>query len=35
MPRAALYVIPNGGHGAVFGQARPDFVRTALAFLSA
>jgi pimeloyl-ACP methyl ester carboxylesterase len=30
---AALMVIPNGGHDAVFRQARPDFTRTALAFL--
>jgi len=33
IPDAALYVIPNGGHDAVFRAARPDFVRTALAFL--
>jgi pimeloyl-ACP methyl ester carboxylesterase len=33
IPGAALMVIPNGGHDAVFGEARPDFVRTALAFL--
>jgi len=33
IPGAALYVIPNGGHDAVFRAARPDFVRTALAFL--
>ncbi|HEY6477132.1 MAG TPA: alpha/beta fold hydrolase, partial [Polyangia bacterium] len=33
IPIAALYVIPNGGHDAVFRAARPDFVRTALAFL--
>ena len=31
IPNAALYVIPNGD--AVFRAARPDFVRTALAFL--
>jgi pimeloyl-ACP methyl ester carboxylesterase len=34
MPNAALYVIPSGGHDAVFGAARPDFVRTATAFLA-
>lgn len=28
-----LYVIPNGGHDAIFRAARPDFARTALAFL--
>jgi pimeloyl-ACP methyl ester carboxylesterase len=33
IPDAALYVIPNGGHDAVFRAARPDFARTALAFL--
>ena len=30
---AALMVIPDGGHRAVFKAARPDFVRAALAFL--
>jgi pimeloyl-ACP methyl ester carboxylesterase len=34
IPRAALYVLPGAGHDAVFGVARPDFVRTALAFLA-
>lgn len=34
IPRAALYVIPDGGHDAVFRAARPEFVRTALAFLA-
>jgi pimeloyl-ACP methyl ester carboxylesterase len=33
IPSSALMVIPNGGHDAVFRQARPDFVRAALAFL--
>jgi pimeloyl-ACP methyl ester carboxylesterase len=33
IPRAALQVIPNGGHDAIFRAARPDFVRAALAFL--
>lgn len=33
IPGAALMVIPDGGHHAVFGAARPDFVRAALAFL--
>jgi len=33
IPNAALYVIPNGGHDAIFRAARPDFVRTTLAFL--
>jgi pimeloyl-ACP methyl ester carboxylesterase len=35
IPDAALHVIPGAGHDAVFGAARPDFVRTALAFLAA
>jgi pimeloyl-ACP methyl ester carboxylesterase len=35
IPGAALYVIPNGGHEAVFGDARPEFLRVALGFLSA
>ena len=33
IPGAALYVIPGAGHDAVFGPARPEFVRAALAFL--
>lgn len=33
IPGAALYVIPEAGHDAVFRAARPDFARTALAFL--
>jgi pimeloyl-ACP methyl ester carboxylesterase len=33
IPGAALMVIPDGGHHAVFGAAQPDFVRAALAFL--
>jgi pimeloyl-ACP methyl ester carboxylesterase len=35
MPNADLYVIPGSGHDAVFGAARPDFVRTATTFLAA
>ena len=34
IPGAALYVIPNAGHDAVFGAARPEFERAALAFLA-
>jgi pimeloyl-ACP methyl ester carboxylesterase len=34
IPGAALYVIPDGGHDAVFGPARPDFVRVATTFLA-
>jgi pimeloyl-ACP methyl ester carboxylesterase len=33
IPGAALHVSPNGGHDAVFGPARAEFVRSALAFL--
>jgi pimeloyl-ACP methyl ester carboxylesterase len=33
IPRSALWVLPNGGHGPIFGEARDAFVRTALAFL--
>jgi pimeloyl-ACP methyl ester carboxylesterase len=33
IPRASLYVVPDGGHDAVFLGARGEFVRTALAFL--
>jgi pimeloyl-ACP methyl ester carboxylesterase len=35
IPEAALHVLPSGGHDAVFGPARPDFVRAALSFLEA
>ncbi|MFZ1138341.1 MAG: alpha/beta hydrolase [Candidatus Sulfotelmatobacter sp.] len=33
IPRSALWVVPNGGHGPVFQDARSQFVQTALAFL--
>ncbi|HET9308008.1 MAG TPA: alpha/beta hydrolase [Candidatus Sulfotelmatobacter sp.] len=33
IPRSALWVVPNGGHGPVFLDAAPQFVQTALAFL--
>jgi pimeloyl-ACP methyl ester carboxylesterase len=33
IPRAALWVVPNGGHGPVFSAAAPQFARTALDFL--
>jgi pimeloyl-ACP methyl ester carboxylesterase len=33
IPRAWLSVVPNGGHGPVFGSQAPLFVETALAFL--
>jgi pimeloyl-ACP methyl ester carboxylesterase len=34
IPQSWLWVIPNGGHGPVFGPDAPRFVETALAFLS-
>ncbi|MGE5243415.1 MAG: alpha/beta fold hydrolase [Betaproteobacteria bacterium] len=33
IPRSYLWVVPNGGHGPVFGQSAPSFGATALAFL--
>jgi pimeloyl-ACP methyl ester carboxylesterase len=33
IPRSWLWVVPNGGHGPVFGRAAPLFVEVALAFL--
>jgi pimeloyl-ACP methyl ester carboxylesterase len=33
IPRSYLWIVPNGGHGPVFGSAAPQFVETALAFL--
>ena len=33
IPRSWLWVVPNGGHGPVFGPAAPLFVEIALAFL--
>lgn len=32
IPRSALWVVPNGGHGPVFLDAAPQFVQTTLAF---
>jgi pimeloyl-ACP methyl ester carboxylesterase len=32
IPRSWLWVVPNGGHGPVFGANAPRFVETALAF---
>src|SRR5262249_2382817 len=34
IPDAALWVVPNGGHGPIFGAMAPRFVETALAFLA-
>ena len=33
IPRSALWVLPNAGHNPVFGPARAEFARIALAFL--
>jgi pimeloyl-ACP methyl ester carboxylesterase len=33
IPKSYLWVVPNGGHGPVFGDAAPQFAATALAFL--
>jgi pimeloyl-ACP methyl ester carboxylesterase len=33
IPRSHLWVVPNGGHGPVFGDHAAPFARTALAFL--
>jgi len=33
IPRSHLWVIPNGGHGPVYGEAASRFVETALSFL--
>ena len=34
IPTCALWVVPNGGHGPIFGPMAPRFVETALAFLA-
>jgi pimeloyl-ACP methyl ester carboxylesterase len=33
LPRSYLWIIPNAGHGPIFGDASPRFVETALPFL--
>ncbi len=33
IPRSYLWVVPNGGHGPIFGDRAPLFVETSLAFL--
>ena len=33
IPRAALWVVPKGGHGPIFAEAARLFARTALDFL--
>jgi len=34
IPRSYLWIVPNGAHGPVFGDAAPRFAATALTFLS-
>jgi pimeloyl-ACP methyl ester carboxylesterase len=34
VPGSHLWIIPNGGHGPIFGEMTQPFVRTALAFLN-
>ena len=34
IPDASLWVVPNGGHGPIFGEQAAPFVRTATAFLA-
>jgi pimeloyl-ACP methyl ester carboxylesterase len=34
IPRSELWVVPNGGHGPVFGDAGSDFLKTAIRFLN-
>jgi pimeloyl-ACP methyl ester carboxylesterase len=33
IPKSQLWIVPNGGHGPIFGDLREQFVETALAFL--
>ena len=33
IPHSYLWVVPNGGHGPVFGEAAAPLSKTALAFL--
>jgi pimeloyl-ACP methyl ester carboxylesterase len=33
VPRSYLWVVPNGGHGPIFGPRAESFVETALEFL--
>ena len=35
IPNSALWVVPNGGHGPIFGEQAAPFVTTAAAFLTA
>jgi pimeloyl-ACP methyl ester carboxylesterase len=33
IPRSSLWIVPNGGHGPVFGERWAEFLKTAAAFL--
>jgi len=35
IPHSALWVVPHGGHGPIFGALAPGFVQTALAHIQA
>jgi pimeloyl-ACP methyl ester carboxylesterase len=35
IPQCSLWVVPNGGHGPIFGDAAPQFAETALKFFRA
>jgi pimeloyl-ACP methyl ester carboxylesterase len=35
IPRSSLWIVPNGGHGPVFGPHAPEFARQAIAHLQA
>ena len=35
IPNSSLWVVPNGGHGPIFGEQAAAFVKTAAAFLTA
>jgi pimeloyl-ACP methyl ester carboxylesterase len=35
IPRSSLWVVPNGSHGPIFGDAAPQFAQTALKFFRA
>ena len=35
IPRSSFWLVPNGGHGPIFGETAPQFAQTALEFLRA
>jgi pimeloyl-ACP methyl ester carboxylesterase len=35
IPKSSLWIVPNAGHGPVFGDKWPEFVKTAGEFLRA